>query len=190
MAASNPKRRLKRRFGFSSAARICIGYVIFAGLWIYVSDTLIRQLPPVRTLGVDLQTIKGWIFIVGSAGILYLLLKGRATRRRDVPVIETPAEGTLFSVGQRFILRGSGTDPEEGQLAASALTWQVIKHHATHTHPFLEPTVGNDIEIVAPDFEDLDGARTSYLELRLTATDTSGSLGLQPAIACRSSPPA
>jgi glucose/arabinose dehydrogenase/PKD repeat protein len=90
-----------------------------------------------------------------------------------VPVIETPAEGTLFSVGQRFILRGSGTDPEEGQLAASALTWQVIKHHATHTHPFLEPTVGNDIEIVAPDFEDLDGARTSYLELRLTATDAN-----------------
>src|SRR6266508_2208520 len=91
-----------------------------------------------------------------------------------VPTIDTPTDGTLFAVGDHFVLHGSATDPEEGTLPSSALTWQVLKHHATHTHPFLEPTTGNDIEIIAPEPEDLDAASTSYLEIRLTATDSNG----------------
>src|SRR5215212_2214351 len=91
-----------------------------------------------------------------------------------LPTIDTPADGTLFAVGDHFILHGSAADPEEGALPSSALTWQVLKHHATHTHPFLEPTTGNDIEIIAPEPEDIDAASTSYLEIRLTATDSNG----------------
>ena len=91
-----------------------------------------------------------------------------------VPTIETPADGALFASWQRIILHGSAVDPQDGVLPSSAATWQVIKHHATHTHPFLEPTTGNDLEIIAPEPEDLDAASTSYLEIRLTATDSSG----------------
>jgi PKD repeat protein len=91
-----------------------------------------------------------------------------------VPTIETPSASTHFAVGQHFILHGSATDPEEGTLSSSSLTWQVILHHSTHTHPFLEPTTGNDIEIIAPEPEDLDAASTSYLEIKLTATDSNG----------------
>jgi len=91
-----------------------------------------------------------------------------------VPTIESPSASTLFAVGQHFILHGSAVDPEQGPLSSSSLTWQVILHHSTHIHPFLEPTVGNDIEIIAPEPEDLDAASTSYLEIKLTATDANG----------------
>ncbi|HEY3006127.1 MAG TPA: DNRLRE domain-containing protein, partial [Kribbellaceae bacterium] len=90
------------------------------------------------------------------------------------PVIETPADGTRFAVGDRFVLHGRATDAQDGTLPDTALSWEVLRHHATHTHPFLEPTSGNDIPITAPEPEDLDAARTSYLEIRLTATDSSG----------------
>jgi hypothetical protein len=50
----------------------------------------------------------------------------------------------------------------------------VIKHHDTHTHPFLAPTVGNDITITGPAPEDLAAASTSYLEIQVTATDSRG----------------
>ena len=90
------------------------------------------------------------------------------------PVIETPSASTFFASDQHFILHGSAADPEEGTLPSSALTWQVLLHHSTHTHPFLDPTTGNDIEIIAPQPEDLDAASTSYLEILLTATDSNG----------------
>ena len=75
------------------------------------------------------------------------------------------------------MLRGSATDPEDGQLADGALGWQVVQHHAgDHTHPFLPPTPGNDVEIVAPAPEDIHSTdpEGNYLEVRLTATDSKG----------------
>jgi glucose/arabinose dehydrogenase len=105
---------------------------------------------------------------------------GTATVRLDPgntapePVIEAPLEGDRFAVGDALTLRGRAMDAEDGALPASALTWEVIRHHATHVHPFLEPIAGNEIPIVGPEPEDLDAARTSYLEVRLTATDSRG----------------
>ncbi len=75
------------------------------------------------------------------------------------------------------MLRGSATDPQDGQLADGALSWQVFQHHAgDHTHPFLPPTPGNDVEIVAPAPEDIHSTdpEGNYLEVRLTATDSKG----------------
>jgi glucose/arabinose dehydrogenase/PKD repeat protein len=90
------------------------------------------------------------------------------------PTITSPAAGALFAVGQPVTLSGSAMDPEQGTLPASALSWTVIKHHATHTHPFLGPVTGNDITFTAPAPEDLLAATNSYLEIRLTATDANG----------------
>ena len=91
-----------------------------------------------------------------------------------VPVIDSPAEGSRFAVGEHVVLRGHATDAETGNLPDSALSWEVVKHHATHTHPFLGPVSGNDVPITGPEPEDLDAARTSYLEIALTATDPGG----------------
>src|SRR5262249_39076439 len=62
----------------------------------------------------------------------------------------------------------------QGTLPDSALSWTVLLHHNTHTHPFLSATRGNGIAITAPAPEDLAATTTSYLEIRLTATDAAG----------------
>jgi len=90
------------------------------------------------------------------------------------PVILAPAEGELFTVGQAFSLTGTATDPEDGTLPDGALSWTVILHHDEHTHPFLGPVAGNAVALTAPAPEDLLAAETSYLEIRLTATDSGG----------------
>ena len=79
-----------------------------------------------------------------------------------------------FKVGQTIQLRGSATDTEDGTLPGTSLSWTVIKHHSTHTHPFLSPTTGSSVDIVAPAPEDASAASTSYLEVDLTATDSPG----------------
>jgi uncharacterized repeat protein (TIGR02543 family) len=85
-----------------------------------------------------------------------------------------PGAGETFAVGESVVLQGSATDSQDGTLPASALSWTVILHHNTHTHPFLGPVSGNNIPFTAPAPEDLAAAETSYLEVRLTATDSGG----------------
>jgi PKD repeat protein len=91
-----------------------------------------------------------------------------------VPGISSPAASARFAVGDVVTLRGSATDLEQGTLPDSALSWTVLLHHNTHTHPFLSDTRGNGITIAAPAPEDLAATTTSFLEIRLTATDAAG----------------
>ncbi|GAB4216681.1 MAG: PQQ-dependent sugar dehydrogenase [Roseiflexaceae bacterium] len=88
--------------------------------------------------------------------------------------ILTPVADTRFAVGQQFVLTGSATDREDGVLAGDKLSWQVLLHHDDHTHPYLPPTNGVSVTITAPQPEDLAATETSYLELILTATDSTG----------------
>jgi glucose/arabinose dehydrogenase len=91
------------------------------------------------------------------------------------PTIETPASGAHFRVGQNVVLHGSATDPQDGPLSAARLSWRVLRHHGTsHTHPWLPDTTGNDVPISTPSPEDLATTTTSFLEVRLTATDSQG----------------
>jgi glucose/arabinose dehydrogenase len=62
--------------------------------------------------------------------------------RPPTATISQPAAGTLYSGGSVITYAGSGTDPEDGTLPASAFTWRVDFHHDTHTHPFIAPTSG------------------------------------------------
>lgn len=61
--------------GTRAPARIAVGYLFFAGAWILLSDwtveTLIRD-PSLLTLA---QTAKGWLFVVTTAILLYLLTR-------------------------------------------------------------------------------------------------------------------
>jgi glucose/arabinose dehydrogenase len=104
----------------------------------------------------------------------------KATQRIDsgnsppTPTIASPTATETFAVGESIILHGSATDPQDGALPNSSLSWEVIKHHDTHVHPFLPPTSGNDVPIVGPDPEDFAATNTTYLEVRLTATDSKG----------------
>ncbi len=95
-----------------------------------------------------------------------------------VPTITLPMSGTQFYVGQSFTLTGSATDPQDGTLPPSALTWNVLLHHiaqtnpgSAHTHPSLSNAVGNNVPYTAPAPEDFQATALSYIEIQLTATD-------------------
>jgi glucose/arabinose dehydrogenase/Ca2+-binding RTX toxin-like protein len=100
-----------------------------------------------------------------------------AGNRAPAPVIESPAEGLLFRVGEQITLSGSATDLEDGTLDGRSFEWKVLQHHTApnpHTHPYFSGT-GEGLSIEAPEPEDLlstgDG---NFLEIRLTVTDSAG----------------
>ena len=102
------------------------------------------------------------------------------------PSIDAPAPDYTFGVGETITLRGSAIDAEDGTLAGSSLSWTVLRHHATHTHPYLAPTPGASVNITGPEPEDVAAAANSYLEVYLTATDSRGlsktvEMNIQPA---------
>ena len=94
-----------------------------------------------------------------------------------IPTITTPLSTTLFRVNQVVTLTGSATDPEQGTLPSSTLTWTVLLHHDEHVHPLLLQS-GNNITFSFPQPEDIPGAATSYVEIILEATDSGGLTGV------------
>ena len=86
--------------------------------------------------------------------------------------IDAPAAGTTWKVGDVINFSGHATDPQQGTLPASALTWNLIQQHCPsncHTHQ-LQDFAGT----AAGSFTPPDHEYPSYLELRLTATDSGG----------------
>jgi glucose/arabinose dehydrogenase len=87
--------------------------------------------------------------------------------------ITAPANGANYRGGQTFTFSGTGTDPEDGTLPASAFTWQVDFHHDDHTHPFLAPTSG----ITSGSFTIANRGETSanvFYRVILTVRDSAG----------------
>ncbi|HEX6651439.1 MAG TPA: PQQ-dependent sugar dehydrogenase, partial [Thermoleophilaceae bacterium] len=48
--------------------------------------------------------------------------------------ITSPVDESLYRDGDTITLRGSATDPQDGTLPPSALSWNVIIHHSSHIH--------------------------------------------------------
>ncbi|MEV4760476.1 PQQ-dependent sugar dehydrogenase [Micromonospora sp. NPDC049559] len=91
-----------------------------------------------------------------------------------VPVITKPLTGTTWSVGQTIYYAGTATDPQDGTLPASALSWHLANRHCTdldscHTHVMRDASGVRGGSFLGPDHE-----YPSYLELTLTATDSDG----------------
>ena len=95
-------------------------------------------------------------------------------------IIDTPSAGTTWATGQTISFSGRATDPEDGTLAPSRLTWQVVLQHcsiinSTNCHAHVQQEItGATGSFVAPDHE-----YPSYLELRLIATDSDGTTNAQ-----------
>jgi glucose/arabinose dehydrogenase len=90
--------------------------------------------------------------------------------------ITAPTSSVTWSVGDVIGFSGSATDPQQGTLPASALSWDLIMHHCPsncHEH-YIQGFSGATGSFTAPDHE-----YPSYLELRLTATDSGGLKGTQ-----------
>lgn len=89
-----------------------------------------------------------------------------------VPVIDSPSSTLQWTVGQTISFSGHATDPQDGTLPASALSWQLTLQHCPsncHAHQLQTFSGVASGSFAAPDHE-----YPSYLELTLTATDSSG----------------
>jgi light-regulated signal transduction histidine kinase (bacteriophytochrome) len=79
---------------------IALIYLAFGALWIFFTDRLLiwLRIPPDRVL--QLQTSKGWLFVLGSAVLLFVLLR-RYQRRGEAAMaalVESQNEVTRMNV--------------------------------------------------------------------------------------------
>ena len=97
--------------------------------------------------------------------------------------INAPSGSLMWRVGDVINFSGSGTDPQDGNLPASALSWSLILNHCPsncHSHPLQDFVGVSSGSFTAPDHE-----YPSNLELVLRVTDSGGltsttSVTLQP----------
>jgi glucose/arabinose dehydrogenase len=107
-----------------------------------------------------------------AADVSWSFTTAAGTNQPPTPVIDTPAAGLTWKVGDNIAFTGHATDPEQGTLPASALTWRLLVQHCPsncHSHTIQTwPGVASG-SFAAPDHE-----YPSYLDLELTATDAGG----------------
>jgi len=87
--------------------------------------------------------------------------------------ITAPVNGANYRGGQVISFSGTGTDPEDGTLPASAFTWRVDFHHDDHTHPFMADTSG----VRSGTFTIANRGETSanvFYRVHLTVRDSAG----------------
>ena len=87
-----------------------------------------------------------------------------------MPTITTPTSSTTWAVDEEIEFSGSATDPEDGTLAASRLSWSLVLQHCPSTcHPHPQDTFNG---VASGSFDAPDHDYPSHLELTLTATDS------------------
>ncbi len=90
--------------------------------------------------------------------------------------INTPTPTTTWKVGDIINFDGAGTDSEDGTIPPSNLNWELIIYHCPSncdTH-----TIENFPGISSGSFSAPDHDYPAYLELKLTATDSLGLVGI------------
>ncbi len=106
--------------------------------------------------------------------------------RRPTAVLVTPASGATYNAGGTIQYSGTASDPEEGNLACSRFTWQVLFHHNDHVHPYLGPIQGacNGSFVTATRGET---ETTVWYEVRLTVEDSGQPIGTTGTLTASSS---
>lgn len=95
------------------------------------------------------------------------------SNRAPIARIDTPTVGTQFASGEAIAYSGGGSDPEDGSLPPSALSWKVDFQHDAHAHAFIPPLSGvSSGSFTVPDFEASEA--NTWMRITLTASDSSG----------------
>ncbi|MCF2531367.1 LamG-like jellyroll fold domain-containing protein [Yinghuangia soli] len=92
-------------------------------------------------------------------------------------IIDTPTSALTWKVGDPIPFSGRATDPQDGNLPASALRWTLIMNHCTTPSTCHEHTVTSLDGVASGTFTAVDHEYPSWLEVRLTATDSGGLTG-------------
>lgn len=121
-----------------------------------------------------------------SAGLYSVLLTVRTEDGREArslpiqihagnqpPVVSilAPSAAITYRAGDTLDFVGAASDPQDGSLPATALTWRILFHHNDHAHPFLGPSAG----ISSGKFTIPTRGETSantWFNIALTATDS------------------
>ena len=90
-----------------------------------------------------------------------------------VPRILAPTDGRTFRAGEVISYSGDATDPQDGAVPASRLSWKIVFHHDSHIHPVMDGTPGSSGTLTIPTSGHSFRGDTSY-EIVLTATDSDG----------------
>jgi glucose/arabinose dehydrogenase len=91
---------------------------------------------------------------------------------RPVATITAPPANISFSAGDVISFSGTASDPNE-TLGPQALSWSIVFHHDTHTHPAYGPISGASGTFAIPTTGHDFSGNTRY-EIILTATDSQG----------------
>ncbi|WP_433304037.1 Ig-like domain-containing protein [Actinoplanes sp. CA-030573] len=89
-------------------------------------------------------------------------------------VIDTPVLNTTWKVGDTLAFSGHATDPQEGNLPASRLDWDLVMHHCSAPDTCHEHDIRTWTGVASGSFQAPDHDYPSYLELKLRATDQQG----------------
>jgi hypothetical protein len=89
-------------------------------------------------------------------------------------VMDAPSPNLTWKVGDTISFTGHATDPQDGSLPASSLSWSAIMHHCysasdCHTHVIQQFNGVTGGSFQAPDHQ-----YPCWLEIQLTATDSGG----------------
>jgi hypothetical protein len=107
-----------------------------------------------------------------AADVSWSFTTAASGNQPPTPVIDTPPSTLKWKVGDAISFSGHATDPEQGTLPNSSLSWSLLLQHCPsncHTHSLQTWTGVSGASFSAPDHE-----YPSYLELQLTATDAGG----------------
>jgi glucose/arabinose dehydrogenase/PKD repeat protein len=110
----------------------------------------------------------------GASDTLDQPLKISAGNTAPTATIDSPPSTTTWKVGDTINFSGSATDAQDGSLGPSKLTWTLIMHHCTTPNSCHEHVVQDFAGVASGSFVAPDHEYPSYLELRLTATDSGG----------------
>jgi len=109
----------------------------------------------------------------GSATSNYASLTVTAFNAQPTASIQSPSPAFLYHGGDIISFLGSGTDPEDGTLPASAFQWVIEFHHDSHVHPgpTIPPGVKSGTFAISKTGE---VSPNVFFRLILTVTDSQG----------------
>lgn len=86
--------------------------------------------------------------------------------------ISVPAEGSTYKAGDIITYNAFANDAAGFDINDAAISTDILLHHDTHTHPFVDNMIGRANSFTIPDHG--EASANTWYEIITTATDTNG----------------